>query len=376
MLENADHGRSPLRVAINGYGRIGQCVLRALIERDARGESLPLEVVAINELSDLDTITYLTRYDTTHGRFPGTVEQRDGQLVVNGHAITILSEADPDCLPWRALGIDLVLECSGSFKDRATAERHLAAGAGRLLFSQPGDTDADVDATIVCGINQSALCSGLRIVSAASCTTNCLIPVLTVLEQAFGLERGVTTTVHSAMNDQPVIDAYHQTDLRLTRSAMGSIVPVDTGLAKGINRLMPHLEGRFECLHLRVPTINVSCMDMSIEVKRDVTKEEVNDLLRAACTGHLQGLMGLSEEPTASIDFNHDPRSGIVDATQTRVAGDRLIKLLCWFDNEWGFANRMLDVATHWHACEMAPQCSGDPATGVLPTDSRPRNPS
>ncbi|MGO2414399.1 MAG: type I glyceraldehyde-3-phosphate dehydrogenase, partial [Cobetia crustatorum] len=328
MLENADHGRSPLRVAINGYGRIGQCVLRALIERDARGESLPLEVVAINELSDLDTITYLTRYDTTHGRFPGTVEQRDGQLVVNGHAITILSEADPDCLPWRALGIDLVLECSGSFKDRATAERHLAAGAGRLLFSQPGDTDADVDATIVCGINQSALCSGLRIVSAASCTTNCLIPVLTVLEQAFGLERGVTTTVHSAMNDQPVIDAYHQTDLRLTRSAMGSIVPVDTGLAKGINRLMPHLEGRFECLHLRVPTINVSCMDMSIEVKRDVTKEEVNDLLRAACTGHLQGLMGLSEEPTASIDFNHDPRSGIVDATQTRVAGDRLIKLL------------------------------------------------
>ncbi len=360
LLENADHGRSPLRVAINGYGRIGQCVLRALIERDARGESLPLEVVAINELSDLDTITYLTRYDTTHGRFPGTVEQRDGQLVVNGHAITILSEADPDCLPWRALGIDLVLECSGSFKDRATAERHLAAGAGRLLFSQPGDTDADVDATIVCGINQSALCSGLRIVSAASCTTNCLIPVLTVLEQAFGLERGVTTTVHSAMNDQPVIDAYHQTDLRLTRSAMGSIVPVDTGLAKGINRLMPHLEGRFECLHLRVPTINVSCMDMSIEVKRDVTKEEVNDLLRAACTGHLQGLMGLSEEPTASIDFNHDPRSGIVDATQTRVAGDRLIKLLCWFDNEWGFANRMLDVATHWHACEMVLRRSGD----------------
>ncbi|WP_442778530.1 type I glyceraldehyde-3-phosphate dehydrogenase [Cobetia sp. L2A1] len=362
---------APLRIAINGYGRIGQCVLRALVEREARGESLPLEVVAINELSDLDTITYLTRYDTTHGRFPGTVEQCDGQLVVNGHAITILSEADPDYLPWQALGIDLVLECSGSFKDRATAERHLAAGAGRLLFSQPGDTDADVDATIVCGINQSALCAGLSIVSAASCTTNCLIPVLTVLEQAFGLERGVTTTVHSAMNDQPVIDAYHQTDLRLTRSAMGSIVPVDTGLAKGINRLMPHLEGRFECLHLRVPTINVSCMDMSIEVKRDVTAEEVNALLRTACAERLCGLIGLSEEPTASIDFNHDPRSGIVDTTQTRVAGDRLIKLLCWFDNEWGFANRMLDVATHWHACDSMPRATGD-----LPTDSRPRNPS
>lgn len=362
---------APLRIAINGYGRIGQCVLRALVEREARGESLPLEVVAINELSDLDTITYLTRYDTTHGRFPGTVEQCDGQLVVNGHAITILSEADPDYLPWQALGIDLVLECSGSFKDRATAERHLTAGAGRLLFSQPGDTDADVDATIVCGINQSALCAGLSIVSAASCTTNCLIPVLTVLEQAFGLERGVTTTVHSAMNDQPVIDAYHQTDLRLTRSAMGSIVPVDTGLAKGINRLMPHLEGRFECLHLRVPTINVSCMDMSIEVKRDVTAEEVNALLRTACAERLCGLIGLSEEPTASIDFNHDPRSGIVDTTQTRVAGDRLIKLLCWFDNEWGFANRMLDVATHWHACDSMPRATGD-----LPTDSRPRNPS
>lgn len=373
-------GNAPLRVAINGYGRIGQCVLRALVEREARGEALPLEVVAINELSDLDTITYLTRYDTTHGRFPGTVEQRDGQLVVNGHAISILSEANPDCLPWRALGIDLVLECSGSFKDRATAERHLAAGAGRLLFSQPGDTDADVDATIVCGINQSALApaeagqpgSGMRIVSAASCTTNCLIPILTVLEEAFGLERGVTTTVHSAMNDQPVIDAYHQTDLRLTRSAMSSIVPVDTGLAKGINRLMPHLEGRFECLHLRVPTINVSCMDMSIEVKRDVSAAEVNDLLREACAQRLQGLMGLSEEPTASIDFNHDPRSGIVDATQTRVAGGRLIKMLCWFDNEWGFANRMLDVATHWHACEMTTPLARE----ALSTDSRPRNPS
>ncbi|PMR77129.1 type I glyceraldehyde-3-phosphate dehydrogenase [Billgrantia endophytica] len=327
------------RIAINGYGRIGQCVLRALEERNAP----ELEVVAINELSDLDTIAYLTRYDTTHGRFPGSVTAESGRLVVNGRPIRILSEADPTRLPWRALDIDLVLECSGSFKDRATAERHLEAGASRLLFSQPAESD--VDATIVCGINDDTLAPRHRIVSAASCTTNCLIPVLTVLDEALGIEHGVTTTVHSAMNDQPVIDAYHQTDLRLTRSAMHSIVPVDTSLARGINRLMPHLAGRFECLHMRVPTINVSVMDLSICVRRDTSAAQVNALLRHACQERLTGLLGYTEEPMASSDFNHDPRSGIVDATQTRVAGGRLIKLLCWFDNEWGFANRMLDVS-------------------------------
>lgn len=327
------------RIAINGYGRIGQCVLRALIERNDPS----FEVVAINELSGLDTITYLTRYDTTHGRFPGRVESRDGHLIINGHAIRVLSEEDPDLLPWRSLGIDLVLECSGSFKDRATAERHLAAGAGRLLFSQPAESD--VDATIVSGINDDDLTPDVRVVSAASCTTNCLVPILTVLDEALGIEHGVTTTIHSAMNDQPVIDAYHQTDLRLTRSAMQSIVPVDTGLARGINRLMPHLAERFECLHVRVPTINVSAMDMSICVKRDTSASEVNRLLREASESRLPDLLGYTEEPMASIDFNHDPRSGIVDATQTRVAGGRLLKLLCWFDNEWGFANRMLDVA-------------------------------
>jgi D-erythrose 4-phosphate dehydrogenase len=332
------------RIAINGYGRIGQCVLRALLERQSNRAGEPaLEVVAINELSDLDTIAYLTRYDTTHGRFPGHVATAEGRLIVDGQPIEILTETEPSHLPWGELGIDLVLECSGSFKDRATAERHLDAGAGRLLFSQPAESD--VDATIVCGINDDELRSGHRIVSAASCTTNCLVPVLTVLDEALGIEHGVTTTIHSAMNDQPVIDAYHQTDLRLTRSAMHSIVPVDTSLARGINRLMPHLAGRFECLHVRVPTINVSAMDMAICVRRDTLVAEVNALLREACEGPLAGLLGYTEEPMASVDFNHDPRSGIVDATQTRVAGERLIKLLCWFDNEWGFANRMLDVA-------------------------------
>ena len=346
-----------LRIAINGYGRIGQCVLRALVEGEAsrhRTDDEPrLEVVAINELSDLATIAYLTRYDTTHGRFPGSVEVEGERLVVNGRAIRVLCEPDPAKLPWAELGIDLVLECSGSFRDRATAERHLASGAGRLLFSQPAESD--VDATIVSGINDHTLAAQHRIVSAASCTTNCLVPVLTVLDEALGIQNGVTTTIHSAMNDQPVIDAYHQTDLRLTRSAMHSIVPVDTGLARGINRLMPHLAGRFECLHVRVPTINVSTMDLSICVRRDTTAEAVNALLAEASRGRLAGRLGYTEEPVASVDFNHDPRSGIVDATQTRVAGGRLIKLLCWFDNEWGFANRMLDVARRLAALPSAP---------------------
>ncbi|MHB0777509.1 type I glyceraldehyde-3-phosphate dehydrogenase [Halomonas sp. WWR20] len=346
------------RIAINGYGRIGQSVLRALVEKTEQRGELPFEVVAINELSDLATIAYLTRYDTTHGRFPGQVETRDGQLIVNGQAISVLSEPDPDRLPWRSLDIDLVLECSGSFKDRTTAERHLAAGAKRLLFSQPAESD--VDATIVCGINDAQLTPEMRIVSTASCTTNCLVPVLTVLDEALGLEHGVTTTIHSAMNDQPVIDAYHKTDLRLTRSAMQSIIPVDTGLARGIERLMPHLAGRFECLHVRVPTINVSAMDMALSVRSATSAAEVNALLYDASRTRLAARLGYTEEPMASVDFNHDPRSGIVDATQTRVAGGHLIKLLCWFDNEWGFANRMLDVAEHWLVPDMRQAAAPD----------------
>jgi D-erythrose 4-phosphate dehydrogenase len=314
-------------------------VLRALVER----QHPELEVVAINELSDLATITYLTRYDTIHGRFPGEVDNDGSALLVNGQRIHVLCEREPQALPWGELDIDLVLECSGSFKDRATAEQHLTAGAKRLLFSQPAEND--VDTTIVWGINEHELAPTQRILSAASCTTNCLVPLLTVLDEALGLEHGVTTTIHSAMNDQPVIDAYHQTDLRLTRSAMQSIVPVDTGLAVGISRLMPSLAGRFECLHVRVPTINVSAMDAALTVRRDTSAAQVNALLHSASQQRLQGVLGYTEAPMASIDFNHDPRSGILDATQTRVAGTRLIKLLCWFDNEWGFANRMLDIS-------------------------------
>ncbi len=339
------------RVAINGYGRIGQCVLRAIHERGLQDR---LQVVALNELSDIDTLTYLTRYDTTHGRFPRPVANDGAHLLIDGnpYPIRVLNRERPSALPWRELEVDLLFECSGSFNSRAVAQQHLDAGARRLLFSHPAQ--ADVDATIIYGFNHAELKPEYRIVSAASCTTNCVVPVLDLLDRHFGIECGVTTTIHSAMNDQPVIDSYHRTDLRLTRSALQSIIPVDTGLDRGIDRLLPQLAGRFKCLHVRVPTINVSLMDMSINLGRDTDADEVNALLhQAALSGPLVGLLGYTEEAHASVDFNRDARSGVVDGTQTRVSGaepgrGRLLKLLCWFDNEWAFANRMVDVAQHW----------------------------
>ncbi len=331
------------RLAINGYGRIGQSVLRALYVDHRRSD---LQVVAINELSDLDTLTYLTRYDTTHGRFPVEVRNDGTHLLINGDRIRALNEKDPDNLPWKELDVDLVLECTGSFTDRATAERHLTRGAGRLLLSQPAD--ADVDATIVHGFNSGDLRPGHRVVSCGSCTTNCIVPILHLLDREYGIENGVTTTIHSAMNDQPVIDSYHHTDLRLTRSAMQSMVPVDTGLSQGIGKMMPALGGRFQCLHLRVPTINVSLMDLAVNLRRPTDAASVNALFREASDGPMQGLMGYTEEPHASVDFNTDPRSAIIDGTQTRVSVGKLLKLMAWFDNEWSYANRMLDVAQTW----------------------------
>ena len=331
------------RLAINGYGRIGRCVLRALYESGARDQ---LQVVAINELADNKTIDHLTRYDSTHGRFPGAVALRDDCLLVNGDEIQILHCETLDELPWDALDIDLVLECTGTFTDRAGAQRHIDRGGKRVLFSQPAQSD--VDATIVYGVNQASLSGRETIVSNASCTTNCCVPVIQALHQAFGIESGVITTIHSAMNDQPVIDAYHHTDLRKTRSVFQSIIPVDTGLAQGIDRLLPELAGRFEAQALRVPTINVSAIDLSVVVSESVSVERVNQVLQAAAAQGFQGVLGYTEEPLASCDFNHDARSGIVDAGQTRVAGGKLIKVLTWFDNEWGFANRMVDVARTW----------------------------
>ena len=263
------------RIAINGYGRIGRCVLRALHESDSWPQ---LEIVAINDLADLGSIAHLTRYDSTHGRFPGKVEVDGDVLCVNGHEIQVLSEPQIDALPWRQLGIDLVMECSGSFSDRATAEQHLHSGAGRVLFSQPAHSD--VDATVIYGINHEQLRASHRIISNASCTTNCVVPVIKCLDDAFGIDHGVITTIHSAMNDQPVIDAYHHFDLRKTRSAVQSIIPVNTELDKGIGRILPHLDGHFSAQAMRVPTINVSAIDLTVTLNSDVSVDSVKNALR------------------------------------------------------------------------------------------------
>ncbi len=333
------------RLAINGYGRIGRCVLRALYESPHRDA---LRVVAINELADAETVVHLTRYDSTHGRFPWELLHADTCLSVAGDEIEILRESELDALPWDSMDVDLVLECTGSFSDRATAEKHLHAGAKRVLFSQPAE--ADVDATVVWGINQDTLRAGHTIASSASCTTNGIVPVIRALHDALEVQCGIVTTIHSAMNDQPVLDAYHHTDLRKTRAAGQSIIPVDTRLARGIERILPDLAGRFEAQALRVPTLNVSAMDLTVSVAQSTTDDHVNRLLAEAAHTCFDQVLGFTREPLASCDFNHDPRSSIIDASQTRVSGETLVKVLTWFDNEWAYANRMLDVSRYWCA--------------------------
>ncbi|MEH6580727.1 MAG: type I glyceraldehyde-3-phosphate dehydrogenase [Halioglobus sp.] len=332
-----------LRIAINGYGRIGRCVLRALHESSLNEQ---LQVVAINELADARTVMHLTKYDSTHGPFPGVIEGGEQRLSIAGHTVRLLRQPLIADLPWAELGVDMVLECTGAFSDRQMAEQHLAAGARFVLFSQPAQ--ADVDATVVYGVNHQDLSPEHRIVSNASCTTNGIVPVIRALHDAFGIENGTITTIHSAMNDQPVADAYHNTDLRKTRAASQSIIPVDTALAKGIERILPEFAGRFTAQALRVPTLNVSAMDLTVQVAADATEASVNEVLRKAANTRFSGVLGYTDEPLASCDFNHDPRSSIVDAGQTRVSGKRLVKVLTWFDNEWGYANRMLDVAAYW----------------------------
>ena len=348
------------RIAINGYGRIGRMVLRAFYEgaaayegsgrASAQKDRAPLQIVAINDLADAETVAHLTKYDSTHGRFPGQVERRRGSLWVNGDLIRLHATPDIGALPWRALGINLVMECSGAFTDRHTAERHLAAGAGKVLFSQPAAPD--VDATVVYGINHQSLTAEQRILSNASCTTNCIVPVLHTVHAAFGIESGLITTIHSAMSDQPVLDGYHGRDLRRSRSALRSIVPVDTALAVGIARILPELAGRFEAQALRVPVLNVSAMDLSVKLAQPTTPAEVRRVLKRAAARLPANVLGLTEEPLASCDFNHDSRSAIVDLNQLRLATDNHLKLLLWFDNEWAYANRMLDVAAHLQALE------------------------
>lgn len=330
------------RIAINGFGRIGRSILRALYEST---NYAGLRIVAINDVADIETLAHLTRYDSTHGRFLGTVavEQDSGDLLVNEDRIAISQTSDPGALPWADLGVDLVMECSGAFSDRANAEQHLKSGADRVLFSQPAESD--VDATLVYGINHETLSASASIVSNASCTTNCIVPVLKVLDDSFGLQSGVITTIHSAMNDQPVIDGYHNSDLRRTRSAMQSIIPVNTELARGIERILPNLSGLLEAQAIRVPTVNVSAMDLTVTLAQTVTAEQVNNVLREYSEQLPANVLGVSDELLASCDYNHDPRSAVVDSNQTRVAPNNLVKLLVWFDNEWAYANRMLDVA-------------------------------
>lgn len=327
-----------IRVAINGFGRIGRNVLRALYETGRRAE---ITVVAINELAEAAGMAHLLKYDTSHGRFAFDVRQERDLLWVGDDTIRILHHAAIDALPWRELNVDVVLECTGVYGSRADGEAHLQAGAKKVLFSQPGGSD--LDATVVFGVNEQALKQTDRIVSNASCTTNCIIPVIKLLDDAFGIESGTVTTIHSAMHDQQVIDAYHS-DLRRTRAASQSIIPVDTKLAAGITRIFPKFADRFEAIAVRVPTINVTAIDLSVSVREAVTACEVNALLQNASEGAFRGIVDYTELPLVSVDFNHDPHSAIVDGTQTRVSGQRLIKTLVWCDNEWGFANRMLDT--------------------------------
>jgi D-erythrose 4-phosphate dehydrogenase len=338
--------KRPFKIALNGYGRIGRCVLRALHER---GMGASLEIVALNDLADQASIEYLTRFDSTHGRFPGEVRVEGDCLHIQGQCVQVLRQSTPEAIDWAALGIDLLLECSGVYTSREQVERFIRAGAPRVLLSQPMASEADIDATIVYGVNQQQLSGRELLVSNASCTTNCGVPLLKLLNEAIGLEYVSITTIHSAMNDQPVIDAYHHEDLRRTRSAFQSVIPVSTGLARGIERLLPELTGRIQAKAMRVPTVNVSCLDITLQMARDTTASEINQLLRAAAeSGPLKGLLAYTELPHASCDFNHDAHSAIVDGSQTRVSGPRLVNLLAWFDNEWGFANRMLDVAEYW----------------------------
>ncbi len=349
------------RLAINGFGRIGRTAFRAWAQRPEARQSLTL--AAINELADSETVAHLARYDSTHGRFPGTVtlepslkpattqqghvaREQTTDLVVDGEAIKLLSHRQLSELPWGEYNIDLVLECTGAFTDRATADLHLNAGAKRVLLSQPAEPT--VDATIVWGLNQTSLQGCETVISAGSCTTNALCPVLQVIDAAFGIEAGTVTTVHSAMNDQPVLDAYHNTDLRKTRAAFHSIIPVDTGLAIGVPRILPQLEGKLTAHALRVPTLNVSAMDVAIYTQRPCSRAAVNDALKAAADSSLSGILGFTTEPLASCDFNGDTRSSVVDASQTQVSSNRLVKVLIWFDNEWAYANRLLDIALYF----------------------------
>jgi glyceraldehyde 3-phosphate dehydrogenase len=326
-----------LRVAINGYGRIGRNVLRAHYEG---GKKHDLQIVAINDLGDPKTNAHLTQFDTAHGRFSGTVAVEGDAMVVNGDRIRVLANRDPAQLPWGELGVDVVLECTGFFTSKEKASAHLKGGAKKVVISAPGGKD--VDATVVFGVNHGVLKASDTVISNASCTTNCLAPLVKPLHDAIGLVSGLMTTVHAYTNDQVLTDVYHE-DLRRARAAAHNMIPTKTGAAAAVGLVLPELDGRLDGYAIRVPTINVSIVDLSFIAGRDTTVDEVNAIMKSASEGALKGILGYNTAPLVSSDFNHDARSSIFDATLTKVAG-RLVKVASWYDNEWGFSNRMLDT--------------------------------
>jgi len=331
-----------IKVGINGYGRIGRNVLRALYEGAHKGA---IEIVAINDLGDAKTNAHLTRFDTAHGRFSGEVSVDGDSMIVNGDKIRVVAQRDPAKLPWGDLGVEYVFECTGLFTSKAKAAAHLAAGAKRVVISAPGGDD--VDATIVFGVNDHVLKAGDTVISNASCTTNCLAPLAKVLHDHIGIVAGVMTTIHSYTNDQVLTDVYHS-DLRRARSATASMIPTKTGAAAAVGLVLPALKGKLDGFAIRVPTINVSIVDLSFQAARKTSVEEINGLLKAAAEGPLKGVLAYNDQPLVSVDFNHDPASSTYDATLTKVIEGTLVKACAWYDNEWGFSNRMLDTTLAW----------------------------
>lgn len=327
-----------IRVAINGYGRIGRNILRAHYEG---GKTNDIQIVAINDLGNANTNAHLTQYDTAHGKFPGTVTVDGDHMVVNGDRIRVLANRNPAELPWGELGIDVVLECTGFFASKERASAHIVGGAKKVIISAPGGKD--VDATIVYGVNHDILKASDTVISNASCTTNCLAPVAKPLNDTLGIVSGLMTTIHAYTNDQVLTDVYHE-DLRRARSATMSMIPTRTGAAAAVGLVLPELNGKLDGFAMRVPTINVSVVDLTFTAGRETTVEEVNAIMKEASEGPMKGILGYNTEPLVSIDFNHNPASSTFDATQTRVSGGTLVKILAWYDNEWGFSNRMLDT--------------------------------
>jgi glyceraldehyde 3-phosphate dehydrogenase len=332
-----------IKVGINGYGRIGRNTLRALYESQRQKE---MQVVAINDLGDAETNAQLTRHDSAHGHFPGKISVDGDAMIVNGDRIRVLAEKDPAKLPWGTLGVEFVFECTGLFTTREKAGLHLKGGARKVIISAPASDE--VDATIVYGVNHNILKSTHTVISNASCTTNCLVPLVQPLHEYIGVTAGIMTTVHSYTNDQVLTDVYHK-DLRRARSATQSMIPTKTGAAAAVGLVLPELKGRLDGYAVRVPTINVSLVDLTFTAARETSKAEIDAIMKAAAAGGpLKGILGYNSEPLVSIDFNHDSRSSIYEASETKVIGGKLVKVLSWYDNEWGFSNRMLDVAMAW----------------------------